>query len=630
MNKKKQQIDNSGRNLSLAVCVLFFERVEQTIECIKSFLLSNVDIYILNNGSSPLARSILGKFCERYKQVKIFDSDTNLGVGVGRNYFINNTKEEWLFFVDNDIVIKNKDWLQKVEKNVSEHPDIEVFIPELFNLHEDRYVSYHSIRVEENKAFHDLEIENDLINTFPGGASIINRKIFERLGLYDNKMFVGFEDFELCIRGILSEKPVMAYLTHDVELLHTHRYLRNDEDKKATLTRYDANFIEKSYKQITEKHNIILVSGWKNWISRQTEKTLKVDVPFRRTRHIRKGQLKVAIGPVFDEHGGVSQHIFGIKKYSTHKVEEVPSKFIRNIVNKSGRAKGIYKKLMNKIGLNHYNVLHSHVNPWFISLCDSSKKNTNKWIHTYHTLYFKEDYPEGLKSWQEEINRSLIKVASKADIKISISKWLHDYLLEKYQIKSEIIPNGIDLDNCNNANPEKFIKNFGVKDFILFVGNISEIKGPHIFVKLAAQISEVKFLMIGKNIDKINLVKNYNVSIPENIMFIPEISHEDTLDAISACKVFVMTSKREGLPTALLEAMGMGKPVVVPAHSGCKEVIHSSDYGYLYEPESFDDLINKTKEALISKKIGERAQERVKINYDWKILAKSIDLLYEA
>ncbi len=630
MNKKKRGINAYEKKIKIAICVLFFERVEQTIECIKSFLLSDVNIYILNNGSSSLARSILGEFCKSYKQVKIFDSDKNLGVGVGRNYLINKTKEKWLFFVDSDIVVKTRNWLQILTNHISEYPDIEVFIPLLFNVHEDSYVSYRSIRIVENKAIHDLEVENDLTNTFPGGASIVNRNLFKRLGVYDNKMFTGFEDFELCIRGVLSEKPVKARLIHDVELLHTHSGFRNNEDKRAILTRYDTNIIQKSYKRITEKHNIILVSSWKNWVARQTEKTLKVDVSSKRNRRIQKEQLKVAIGPVFDESGGVSQHIFGIKKYSTHKVEEVPSKFIRNIVNKSNRVKCMYEKTINKTGLNHYNILHSHVNSWFVGLCDSSKRNTNKWIHTYHTFYFEEDYSGGLQPWQKKINESLVKVASKADIKISISKWVHDYLVEKYSIQSLIIPNGVDMEKCNSANPEKFIKKFGVKDFILFVGNINEIKNPQIFVKLAAQMPDVIFLMLGKGINKINLIKNYKVPISKNLMFVPEISHEDTLNAISACKVFVMTSRREGFPTVLLEAMGMGKPVVAPDHSGCKEAVRNENYGYLYEPEAFDDLIDKTKRALISKEIGEKAQERVKINYDWKILVKRIDLLYEA
>jgi glycosyltransferase involved in cell wall biosynthesis len=98
---------------------------------------------------------------------------------------------------------------------------------------------------------------------------------------------------------------------------------------------------------------------------------------------------------------------------------------------------------------------------------------------------------------------------------------------------------------------------------------------------------------------------------------------------MSACRAFVMTSKREGMPTALLEAMYMGKPVVVPAHSGCKEVVVSDEYGFLYEPNSLDDLVKQTRRALGSTHIGEKAKTRVSQQYDWKILAKSIDLAYE-
>lgn len=97
-----------------------------------------------------------------------------------------------------------------------------------------------------------------------------------------------------------------------------------------------------------------------------------------------------------------------------------------------------------------------------------------------------------------------------------------------------------------------------------------------------------------------------------------------------AYKVYVTTSNREGIPSILLEAMGMSKPVVVPAHSGCKEVVYSNDHGFLYEPDSLDDLIKQTKQTLISKHVGEKAQERVLQNCHWKILARRIDSLYES
>jgi len=338
--------------------------------------------------------------------------------------------------------------------------------------------------------------------------------------------------------------------------------------------------------------------------------------------------LKVAIGPVFDERGGVSQYIFGVKKFSSHMILEVPSKFVRTVLDNSRLRMGLYKKFMNKVGLGRYDIVHSNVDPWFVNLCLPPRKG--KWVHTYHTLYFEEDYLNGLKTWQKEINRSLIEVASKADIRISISKWLHDYLSETYSIQTQVIPNGVDLDLCNKAAPTKFAKNYGLSNFILFVGNITPIKNPQLFVELAMQIPEFKFVMIGRNLSEIHLLKEYRMSVPRNIVLMNEMRHDDVLDAISACKVFVMTSKREGIPTSLLEAMAMGKPVVVPAHSGCKEVVHSDEYGFLYEPNSLNDLVEQTRQALVSEQIGEKARERVLKNYDWKILAKKIDSAYES
>ena len=59
--------------------------------------------------------------------------------------------------------------------------------------------------------------------------------------------------------------------------------------------------------------------------------------------------MNVTIGPVFDKYGGVSQNIFSIKRFSSHKVVEVLSTFVRIVLDKSILKIGLYKKLMNKV-----------------------------------------------------------------------------------------------------------------------------------------------------------------------------------------------------------------------------------------------------------------------------------------
>lgn len=277
INIKNQQYNSNEIIKDLAVCILFYEKLEQTIECIQSFLPSGASIYILNNGSSCSARDEIGKFCDKYKQIKIFDSDKNLGVGVGRNYLINHTNEEWLLFVDSDITMRNSDWVQRFAHHVSQCSDIEVFIPILFNVQENCYSSYAPFRIVGDNVIRDKKIVNDLTNSFPGGASFVNRKLFEQLGLYDDKMFVGLEDYEFCIRGICLGKSVKACLIHDIELVHDHRHTKKTEDKKALLARYDINLIEASYNRIVEKYNLILEGDWVNWSADTIEGILKKD-----------------------------------------------------------------------------------------------------------------------------------------------------------------------------------------------------------------------------------------------------------------------------------------------------------------------------------------------------------------
>lgn len=275
-NKIWQKVDSqlSSANIDVAIMLLFHEKVEQTIECIKSFLPSGKKIYVLNNNSSKDSTIRLKNFCKNYSQVQIFDSEKNLGVSVGRNYLLQQTTEDWAFFVDNDIYITNNDWLQKFSVHQKNENHVEVFIPRLFNLHENSFVTYYNWRVDNNKISY-LIPNNGYLSNFPGGASIINRKIFKRLGLYDSEMFVGFEDFEFAIRGLLSSTPVTAKLIDDIELVHDHRKTENNVDKQAVLVRYNEDSHQKSFDRIQQKYpSLNFQHEWRSWVKEQKKKLI--------------------------------------------------------------------------------------------------------------------------------------------------------------------------------------------------------------------------------------------------------------------------------------------------------------------------------------------------------------------
>jgi GT2 family glycosyltransferase len=243
--------------------------VSQTISCLESCLTPGVNIYALNNGSSSAARSTLGRFCEGKKQIRIIDSQANLGVARGRNQLIASTEEEWLLFLDNDMTVETRDWLPRLQYNILTFKDSEAFIPRLYNVQDKSYLPEAFIRVDRGKAEFEFHSRQET-NVFRGGGSFVDRNLFRRLGMYDEEMFVGYEDWELCLRGALSGSPVKARTISDIELHHTHSIAANERERAYARLRYDEKLIEHSRTVILRKHGVVLPErGEKRWVREQ-------------------------------------------------------------------------------------------------------------------------------------------------------------------------------------------------------------------------------------------------------------------------------------------------------------------------------------------------------------------------
>ena len=61
----------------------------------------------------------------------------------------------------------------------------------------------------------------------------------------------------------------------------------------------------------------------------------------------------------------------------------------------------------------------------------------------------------------------------------------------------------------------------------------------------------------------------------------------------AAANVVVLTSHSEGVPVTLMEAMAMERLVVAPRISGIPELVTDGENGFLYDPNSMDDFLDK-------------------------------------
>ncbi|MEJ8816970.1 glycosyltransferase family 2 protein [Lacibacter sp. H407] len=254
------------------ILILFYNKVDQTIDCINSFLPSGQHIYVLNNGSDEQQLKKLSRFYASNPQVHLLDAGKNLGVSGGRNFLIQHTRAPWLLSVDNDITIEPvQSWLHLFQEFTAGHPDTAIIVPQIYNVHEQCNSDQLRVRVENSKVFVDAG-SFAVTNCFPGGASFIQRAVFEQYGLFDEGMFVGFEDYEFALRAILSEKGAFAvYHINTIRLIHDHQYQKSSSDKEAVKQRYSEERLTASYNRIVEKFGIEFDHDWQWWTKKQVQ-----------------------------------------------------------------------------------------------------------------------------------------------------------------------------------------------------------------------------------------------------------------------------------------------------------------------------------------------------------------------
>jgi glycosyltransferase involved in cell wall biosynthesis/GT2 family glycosyltransferase len=253
---------------TIAVCIIFFNKAEQTVECIESFARADVPIYVLNNGSSPSSAEIVAQTLRRWPRVKLLHAGDNLGAAGGRNKLIETATEDWLFFIDNDITVKEETWLQNLENHIRYSRGVDILVPEIHNIWNYTLVRPAFLSIDGKQAKYENP-GSDFTNLFPGGGALINKSVFARYGCYDADLRGGFEDFELALRALLSGKSLVVQSIHDVTLLHDHRYAATEDDQTAVFTRYDVNRIAQAHNKVLTVYGIALDPGFEPWAKEQ-------------------------------------------------------------------------------------------------------------------------------------------------------------------------------------------------------------------------------------------------------------------------------------------------------------------------------------------------------------------------
>ncbi len=200
-----------------------------------------------------------------------------------------------------------------------------------------------------------------------------------------------------------------------------------------------------------------------------------------------------------------------------------------------------------------------------------------------------------------------------------------------------VIYNGVEIPENVNTMDLRTKFNLPQDSKILFSsGRLDHQKGFDILITVAAK-AKVKgfnwqFIIAGEG----KLKKELNTmalksGVRDMIRFIG--FSNDIPALLRASDIFVLPSRYEGMPNALLEAMAMGKASVATRVNGTSELIEDGISGFLVEPENPQRIFEKLLELLthddLRKSMGQKAKVHVEKHFTMKKMAGQLEILFK-
>lgn len=243
-------------------------------------------------------------------------------------------------------------------------------------------------------------------------------------------------------------------------------------------------------------------------------------------------------------------------------------------------------------------------------------------------------------------SRFAFKAFSKCDVFIAttpdIAKTFGNSILQE---KVKVVPNGVDIERFSPVESlekkrelRKRLKIPENEIVFIFVGALYYEKGVDLFIAAADYLAKIRgdltFIFIGNSHSSYFLNRGTNYQETQKILalqrkkkkniFLHNIT--DMQDYYRASDIFILPSRQEGLPNALLEAMSSALACITSRAGGVSDyVVKHGSNGLVMETESASDLIKNIGLLLnngsLRQELGIRAREKAVNNFSLDIIS---------
>ncbi len=310
-----------------------------------------------------------------------------------------------------------------------------------------------------------------------------------------------------------------------------------------------------------------------------------------------------------------------------------------HIIGQSKTDLGIGRGLAALIDREGYQVLDTqNIQSKFWGSIAAQRKNIAL-VSTINSWYANE---HGKVSLKGKIYTTLeLATNSNLDLYITVSENDRQSLLRSNipNEKIELIYNAVNANSQNLPNNTDLRRQYSIPQnsiICIAVGRLVAIKGFDILIQtahlLGKQLKNVHFLIVGDGQCKAELADQVNaLGVNKSVTFAGYQDHETVLSFVKSSDIFIMPSRYEGTPIALLEAASLGIPVIASNVGGIPELVQDQVHALLIPPDDPQSLAQAVKRIINDKKLAEtlsaNAVERIKEKFN---IDRQLELTWSA
>ncbi len=132
---------------------------------------------------------------------------------------------------------------------------------------------------------------------------------------------------------------------------------------------------------------------------------------------------------------------------------------------------------------------------------------------------------------------------------------------------------------------------------IIFLARVEKYKGVYELIEalklLINDNQKIQLNVVGDGSELESIKKSINNVLDDNISFSGYLTGDSKAIALSQADLYILPSYAEGMPNSLLEAMGIGLPILTSKVGGIPDFFIEGEMGFYIDPFDSNDIAKK-------------------------------------